>query len=181
MNFQIDPNKKILLDADVIIHFYVSGFKYKIHTIFDNQLYILDLVYNEIRGEQRQYLNSLINQRKIIRIRDHEIEDENYLIHYISLTTKFGIGRGESACLAYCRCYDDAIASSNFKDVKSICDSECITLISTMDFLITAFEKKAMSRDECDHFVECVLQCGSKLPYTSFSAYLVKIGHPAIK
>jgi len=48
MTLQIDPKKKIIVDADVIIHFIRGDHLSILHTIFPNKLYILDYVFKEV-------------------------------------------------------------------------------------------------------------------------------------
>jgi hypothetical protein len=48
MAIAIDPKKKILLDADVIIHFIKGEQIGMLHTTFPNKLYLLDIVFNEV-------------------------------------------------------------------------------------------------------------------------------------
>ncbi len=44
----IDPDKKVILDADVLIHFIKGDFLFSIPIILSNELIILDKVYEEI-------------------------------------------------------------------------------------------------------------------------------------
>ena len=42
---KIDPNKKIILDADVIIHFVKGGLIGVLPNILPNKMYVPDIVY----------------------------------------------------------------------------------------------------------------------------------------
>ncbi len=84
------------------------------------------------------------------------------LREYANLTaTK---GKGESACLAYCRFYRNVIGSSNLKDVKHYCQEHSITYLTTLDFLYHAIKKKMITEKEANDFVAEVKRKGSKLP-----------------
>jgi hypothetical protein len=54
MTLQIDPSKKIIVDADVIIHF-IKGEQLGILTsVFPNKLYLLDYVFKEVFFGQKE-------------------------------------------------------------------------------------------------------------------------------
>ena len=115
MAIKIDKKKKIIIDADVIIHF-INGDQLGIlHTIFPNKIYILDFVFQEV------FIGRLITQvENLIRfgfVEELEFDgDLDVAKEFAQLKRTFGIG--ESACMAYCRYNDDVIASSNLKDIK---------------------------------------------------------------
>ena len=67
MTIEIDPSKKILLDADVIIHFIKAGRLGTLSLIFPNKLYLLDVVFEEVfKGKLRSQVEifSLTNRFK---------------------------------------------------------------------------------------------------------------------
>ena len=45
------------------------------------------------------------------------------------------LGRGESACMVYCRYNHDVVGSSNVSDVTAYCTEHGITYLTTNDFL----------------------------------------------
>jgi len=51
---KIDPKKKIILDADVIIHFSKGGALGQLPSIFSNKMYIPDIVYLESLSKKYQ-------------------------------------------------------------------------------------------------------------------------------
>ena len=103
---KIDKKKKILLDADVIIHFSKGEQLGILNKIFQNKLYILQHVLKEIFTlSLRTEIENLI-RFKII----HELEfPSNFevLNEYAKLKRTFG--SGESACMAYCRYFQGYI------------------------------------------------------------------------
>lgn len=46
------------------------------------------------------------------------------------------LGKGESACMIYCRDNRDVLGSSNLKDIKEYCSKNNITYLTTLDFYI---------------------------------------------
>lgn len=53
---------------------------------------------------------------------------------FARLTSVVGLGRGESACMVYCRYNKDIIGSSNLKDITSYCDEHEIVYLPVVDF-----------------------------------------------
>lgn len=169
MRKTVDPDKKIILDADVVIHFIKNGQIGLLHQIFPNKLYMLDIVFNEVFvGAIRTQVENLFKFKFIF-----ELDFENDIIimqEYARLKKKFG--SGESACMAYCKYFKDVIASSNLKDIKSYCEENNIQFLTTMDFLVEAYSLKLLSESECDQFIYNVKSKGSKLPCNSIKEFL---------
>lgn len=162
-------NVKIVLDADVIIHFSKAGCLSILPNIFPKYKYIiLDVVYKELKTIQNQIKNQ-INFLKNISIEDFSPSGK-MLMEYAMLTNTFG--RGESACMAYCKYTNNVIGSSNLKDIKAYCSENKITFLTTLDFLYYAYTKKIMSEKECDEFIDEVISKGSKLPKIKVSNYV---------
>jgi hypothetical protein len=95
--------------------------------------------------------------------------DRRILQEYYRLKAKFG--KGESACMAYCRFSDDVIGSSNLKDILSYCKDNGIEYLTTLDFLAEAYRKKILTEAECDYFLYLADTKG-KIPFHSISAYI---------
>ncbi len=170
---KIDKKKKILLDADVIIHFSKGEQLGILNKIFQNKLYILQHVLKEIFTlSLRTEIENLI-RFKII----HELEfPSNFevLKEYAKLKRTFG--SGESACMAYCRYFKDILASSNLSDIKLYCEENNIKYLTTMDFITEAFLKGILNEAECDYFIYNVKSKGSKLPNNTIKKYLEEKG-----
>lgn len=162
-------NIKIVLDADVIIHFSKAGRLSILPNIFPKCNYIiLDVIYKELKTIQNQ-INNQIYFLKNISIEDFSPSGK-MLMEYAMLTNTFG--RGESACMAYCKYTNNVIGSSNLKDIKTYCSENKITFLTTLDFLCYAYTKKIMSEKECDEFIDEVISKGSKLPKIKVSNYV---------
>ncbi len=171
MTIKIDHSKKILLDADVIIHF-IKGEQIAIlNKIFPNKLYILDVVFTEVfKGAQRPLIENLIKM-KIIEELSFD-GDLDVLREYSRLKKLYD--NGESACMAYCKYHKDVLASSNLKDIKSYCEENEIQYLTTMDFIHQAYIDELMYEAECDLFIYNVKSKGSKLPVDSIQEYIQK-------
>jgi len=139
----------ILLDADVIIHFY--------------------------KAERLSVLQELYKGRLLIRVIDEypfPSRDAQILQEYATLSkTK---GKGESACMAVCRYQNNILASSNLKDIKPYCEQFGIAYLTTMDILAIAHKKDLMSLKECDDAIRVILAKQSKLPYNNLHDYLTR-------
>ena len=168
---KIDPKKKIILDADVIIHFVKGGLIGIIPNIFTNKMYVPDVVYQESLSIKYQTpINNLFNFKLVEEL---EIKsDLKVFSEYNRLKKRFG--KGESACMAYCRFNSDVIGSSNLKDITNYCTEHGITYLTTMDFLAEAFKIDKLSEAECDEFIYNVKLKGSKLPCNTISEYIEK-------
>ena len=92
---------KIVLDADVIIHFSKGERLYMLPKIFPSyDFVVLDFVRDELRGANRQEVD---RQEELLQnIRIIEFDPQGEMLHeYLALTATRG--KGESACMAYCR------------------------------------------------------------------------------
>ncbi len=156
---------KIVLDADVIIHFIKAGQLYLLLDIFPEYEYlILDVVYEEItqRSSIKTQIDNLLNYFPK-RISNIIFKPEgNSRLEYALLRNKFG--KGESACMVYCRDNNDVLGSSNLKDIKDYCNLHKITYLTTLDFLYYAYIRKKITKKECDSIIHDILSKGSKLP-----------------
>ena len=82
------------------------------------------------------------------------------------------LGRGESACMVYCRDNNDVLGSSNLRDIKEYCEKNQITYLTTIDFLYYAYVRKKMTAKECQHFISDVNSKGSRLPVVDIMTYV---------
>lgn len=152
---------KIVLDADVIIHFSKGGALSVLPQIFpEYECIVLDKVYDELSSVKSQLDNQIHffgNITKVIFTPTSEMMRE-----YAVLKSLFGVG--ESACMAYCRYTSNIIGSSNLKDIKKYCSEHRITYLTTLDFLYYACVRKHMTEQECAAFIAEVRSKGSRLP-----------------
>lgn len=164
---------KIVLDADVIIHFSKGGYLSMLPSILPNYDYIvLSSVYDEIRGEIKQQLDNQINILKNIELVRFNPRGEMMKEYAQLLKSK---GRGESACLAFCKYEHNVVGSSNLKDILKYCEENGITYLTTIDFLYYAIKNKCISKDEAIKFINEVNLKGSQLPSDiDFDTYICK-------
>jgi predicted nucleic acid-binding protein len=164
---------KIVLDADVIIHFIKAGQLSLLPDIFPEYEYlILDVVYNEVTVNKA----SKIQIDRTIQFFSKRISNVKFdpqgasRMEYAKLLAT--LGRGESACMVYCRDHQDVLGSSNLRDIREYCLAHQITYLTTIDFLYYAFVRGKLSKSECDEFIQEVISKGSKLPRIDISTYL---------
>ena len=81
------------------------------------------------------------------------------------------LGRGESACMVYCRFHHDVVGSSNTKDVTDYCDENGIIYLTTCDFLYYAICRGLMTKKEADNFISKVRSLGSFPPIVNFDIF----------
>ena len=160
----MSPSKKtkIVLDADVIIHFIKGEHFSTLLEIFPEYYYIvLDVVYDELNHSGKSFIDkfeSLIKRITIVKFAPTGSSIKEYAC------LKKERGRGESACMIYCKDNKDVLGSSNLKDIADFCKEHDITYLTTLDFLYYAFAKGKMTRVECDKFIQDVKAKGSILP-----------------
>lgn len=153
---------KIVLDADVIIHFAKVDKLYFLMEIFPEYDYIvLSNVYSEIKYPTKTYLDNCVLRLNKIKIEPFNPTGEMYR-EYALLSAK--LGKGESACLSYCRYTNNVIGSSNITDIKNYCEENKIAYLTTIDFLYYAIMRKKITIQEAEEFVFEVIKKGSILP-----------------
>ena len=163
---------KIVLDADVIIHFVKAGqFSLLLDIFPEYQYLILDVVYDEVtvsRATKTQIDNTLkFFTSRLISIKFDPKGESRF--EYARLRNT--LGKGESACMVYCRDNKDVLGSSNLKDIKEYCAQNLITYLTTIDFLYYAFIRKKMTKEDVDAFIVEVVAKGSKLPSVDIETY----------
>ena len=160
---------KIILDADVLLHFAKAERLNMLPEILpDYEHVVLSTVYDEIGSIQNQLDNQILFLKNISK--ETFTPTGEMMIEYARLLRTFG--KGESACMAYCRYTHNVIGSSNLKDIKEYCEKQKITYLTTIDFLYYAIKRGKMSVEECEQFVKEVVAKGSKLPTVDFGKYL---------
>lgn len=165
---------KIVLDADVIIHFVKAGQFSLLLDIFPEYRYlILDVVYDEITVNKAMKIQ-IDNTLKFFasRISNERFEPKGESrLEYARLRNTLLLGKGESACMVYCRDNRDVLGSSNLKDIKEYCTRNQITYLTTLDFLYYAFVRNKMTKADVDAFIADVIAKGSKLPVVDIERY----------
>lgn len=161
---------KILLDSDVVRHFYSGGQLNKLASIFPNRFVMLDKVKTELFRSKSlvQPISDFLSSSSIEIIPFPTRMD--IIMEYAYLTRRFG--EGESACMAVAKHQKQYIASSNLNDIKEFCSQNGITYYTTMDLLVEALTKNMLTMEECNAFITHVKSKGSKLPVSRIEEYL---------
>lgn len=163
---------KIVLDADVLIHFSKAERLSLLPEILPEYEYtVLSVVYDEVKSIQKQ----LDNQIKFLRniTKEEFAPTGDMRREYAVLRSRFG--RGESACMAYCRYTKHVIGSSNLKDIKDYCVEQKIVYLTSIDFLYYAYKRNKMTAKECHEFIGAVNSKGSKLPFLDITQYVPSV------
>lgn len=164
---------KIVLDADVIIHFAKGDLLSMLPRIFgDYDFVVLDTVYNEIKEPLKSQLGNQVNILQNISILKFAPTGE--IMREYALLTK-ALGRGESACMVYCRYNHDVIGSSNLRDIKAYCQTHKITYLTTVDFLYHAIQKQLMSIADATELIKQVKLKDSRLPDVDFTTFVSSV------
>lgn len=160
---------KIVVDADVLIHFSKAGHLYLLPKIFPEYDYvILSTVYQEVRtlhGEIDNICYFLKSMSVIPFAPSGEMMRE-----YAKLLRTFG--KGESACMSYCKFTQNVVGSSNLRDIKTYCDENHITYLTTLDFFYYAWVRKLMDEKTIADAIADINAKGSRLPSIDITQYI---------
>lgn len=163
---------RIVLDADVLIHFSKGGMLSLLPDILSEYEHvILSSVYEEIHSIRNQVDNQVHFLKNITLEPFNPTGD--MLKEYAHLLKNFG--KGESSCMAYCKFTHHVIGSSNMRDIKEYCEKEQITYLTTLDFLYYAFVRGKISSEECSQFISTVNANDSHLPAVDITKYIPSV------
>ncbi len=169
-------DKLILLDADVLIHFFKGELLSILPSLYPKRLLIADAVFNELTHKQiKEEVTNLLNY-KMISLYTIPPQLNLAILKEIAQIRKDipTAGGGESICMAIAKYDNKIIASSNIKDIKVYCNTNNIQYLTTMDILVEAYQQKKLDETECDYFIYNVKSKGSKLPCDTIKEYLEK-------
>lgn len=163
---------KIVLDADVVIHFAKGGLLSLLPRIFPDYDYVLlEAVHEELLSDIRTQVDNLMLYLKTITLLPFSPKGD-MLREYARLRSRFG--KGESACMAYCLFTHNVVGSSNVRDIKEYCEEKQIVYLTTIDFLWYAWRKDMLTPEEISVFIGEVKSKGSKLPIVDIEKYVCK-------
>ena len=95
---------------------------------------------------------------------------------YFRLTATNGLhlGKGESACMVYCKFHNDVVGSSNTntRDITNYCNEHGITYLTTNDFLFYAIQRGLLKKEDAEEFISIVISMGSNPPIVDFDQYI---------
>ena len=170
-------DKLILLDSDVLIHFFKGGLLATLLPyLYPQRLLIAAAVLSELTDKQiKQEITNLLNF-KMISLYTIPPKLNFVILKEIAQIRKDvpTAEAGETICMAIAKCDNKIIASSNLKDIKVYCTINNIQYLTTMDILAEAYKQKKLDEAECDYFIYNVKSKGSKLPCNTIKEYLEK-------
>jgi hypothetical protein len=159
--------RKILLDGDVISHFIKGELFDLLPRLYPDRLIILDIVKTEIyqRKGWDSIIEDLIKKHGIEEIKFPEGIDFKKEYSFLISASGHALGKGESACMVFCRFNQEILASSNLKDIHRYCSLHKIDYLTTADILFEGFSKNLVSEIDCDTFITKVKSKGSKFRF----------------
>ena len=163
---------KIVLDADVIIHFAKGGLLNVLPSILpEYEFVVLDKVVEEVhKPALTQLQNQMLFLKNIREVKFGMSVEERR--EYARLVSQLCLGKGESACMAYCRFNHDVVGSSNLRDIADYCKENKIVYLSTLDFLYYGIMRSVFSKDTAVELVRRVNSLNSRIPEVDFDTYV---------
>ncbi len=163
--------KKLVLDADVIFHFSRVDRLSLLFCIFEDLDYvILSPVYEEVLTRDDKL--KLDNFSRILRafdIIDMDKVSSDIKREYIHLRSLFG--KGESACMAFCKYSSDVVGSSNLRDIYRYCTENGICYLTSIDILSYGVIYGRITVNDANRLLEEMRSAGAKLPIVDFGSY----------
>ena len=163
---------KIVLDADVIIHFAKGGLLNVLPSILpEYEFVVLDKVLEEVhKPALTQLQNQMLFLKNIREVKFGMSVEERR--EYARLVSQLCLGKGESACMAYCRFNHDVVGSSNLRDIAVYCKENKIVYLTTLDFLYYGIQRSVFSKDVAVEFIKQVNSQNSRVPDVDFDTYV---------
>ena len=163
---------KIVLDADVIIHFAKGGLLNVLPSILpEYEFVVLDKVMEEVhKPALTQLQNQMLFLKNIREVKFGMSVEERR--EYARLVSQLCVGKGESACMAYCRFNHDVVGSSNLRDIAVYCKENKIVYLTTLDFLYYGIQRSVFSKDVAVEFIKQVNSQNSRVPDVDFDTYV---------
>ncbi len=173
----IPEDKTLVFDADVLIHFMRAERFSDLRFFYPkNKKVILEKVVEELSvyKDSKVMLDSAINQLKFLEVAKFPLSPDMFK-EFAHLTGAImNMGKGESACMSYCKFTEDVVVSSNLRDVGRYCNLHSIPLISTLDLVQWAFEHDIWNELECDEFISTIILKGGRLPSKTIKEYIAR-------
>lgn len=169
----VGKKTEIVLDADVINHFAKGGCLDMLPRILpEYQFVVLNIVKNELPIILQPMLDKLISREKTIKeVHFGDTDGEKKEYFRLTATNGLHLGKGESACMVYCKYHHNVVGSSNTKDIIQYCNDNGIVFLTTNDFLYYALRRKLLTAEQISEFVTKVNSMGSYIPEVNFETY----------
>lgn len=164
--------KKILFDADVLIHFSKGDSLDVLLELYPGRISVLEQVRQELweTSAARIWLEAQFVAGTVEHIELPSVMEVLY--EYAQLINR--MGKGESACLVLAKHDDRYLASSNIRDIQKYCNKNKIGFVTTMDVICMLEDAGIWSRSDCDTFITTVKARGSRLPVKTLAIYRKK-------
>lgn len=163
---------KIVLDADVIIHFSKGGLLNILPSILpEYEFVVLDKVKEEVhKPTLTQLQNQMIFLKNIKEVKFGQTAEERK--EFARLMSELCLGKGESACMAYCKFNHDVVGSSNLSDIENYCRDNQITYLTTIELLYYGVIRSVITKEVAMEFIKQVNSQNSKLPEVDFDTFV---------
>ncbi len=165
----------ILLDADVIIHFLHAEKFTLLNELYPNRLRTLDIVVTELNANRTigPFVPNLFRFGGLEEIQFPTATNQAMFAEFLSLKSTID-GKGERACLSYCRHNNHIIASSNTKDIVPYCTTNSIAYLTTLDLFCIAIHREHLTRSEVNALLQTIKSRGSRLKCFDIEEYETK-------
>lgn len=160
---------KIVLDTDVISSFaWVERFDIIIE-LYSPNVIILDVVKDELIKVKHLFnrVSKYIESQDIELLEMDPYSDEG-LEYARFLKDLWSIGKGEAACMAYCRYHNCILGSNNFADILNYCKKFGIQIKTTVEIMIEAYENELIDFRIGSRMWKKMIEKRRKLPYKTF-------------
>ncbi len=147
-------NVLILLDSDVVIHLFKAEKITLLNELYPNRIRMLDIVHNELLENPsiRAFVQNLFLMKQV-----EEIPFPLKLFNeFKNLKSKMN-GKGERACLVFCKHNAHIIASSNTSDIVPYCKEHSIAYLTTLDLFAVAIEREKMTKAEANALIKKII------------------------
>jgi predicted nucleic acid-binding protein len=165
----------ILLDADVVIHFFKADKISLLNVLFSGRLAMLDIVKDELLNNRTvQNVVENLFTFNIVHEMPFPTTSKEIMLEFKRISASPKMGKGESACMAVCKHQQHIIASSNTKDIKPYCEEHQIAYLTTLDILSIAVFKNKLTDVEGQICIDMILANGSKLKSNNLQDFISK-------
>lgn len=165
----------VVLDTDFLSSFAWVGRMDIIESRYSGRMVVLEEVMMEL--DRVPHLASCVRQSMAQgHIREESIMvDSPEALEFARLHDTGRYGSGEASCMAYLSYHEGMLASNNLADVKRFCIAGRISLLTTADVLLQAYDDGSLSVAEADSIWLNMLARKRKLPGASFTGYLMTV------
>ena len=141
----------ILLDADVVIHLFKADKISLLNILYPKRIRMLDIVHSELL--ENPTIRSVVQNLFLLKQVEEIIFPMALFNEFKDLKSKMN-GKGERACLVYCKHHAQIIASSNTKDIVPYCDEHSIAYLTPLDIFSVALSIGVITKPEANKLIQ---------------------------